>query len=59
MVKRVAVEIGQRLGVNVEIVNGLQEGDQVVVSGLQKVRDGIEVEILPPPGGLRQPLFLK
>ncbi len=50
VVKRVAVEIGQRLGVNVEIVNGLQEGDQVVVSGLQKVRDGIEVEILPPPG---------
>ena len=50
VVKRVMVDVGQRLGAHVEIVNGLDEGDQVVVSGLQKVRDGIEVEILPPAG---------
>lgn len=50
VVKRVMVEIGQRMGANVEIISGLNEGDQVVVSGLQKVRDGTEVEILPPPG---------
>lgn len=47
VVQRVMVEIGQRVGTNVEIVHGLNEGDQVVVSGLQKVRDGIEVDILP------------
>ncbi len=47
VVQRVMVEVGQRVGTNVEIVHGLTEGDQVVVSGLQKVRDGIEVDILP------------
>lgn len=50
VVKRVMVQIGQRMGAHVEIVSGLTEGDSVVVSGLQKVRDGIEVEVLPPPG---------
>ena len=50
VVRRVMVQIGQRLGAHVEIVNGLNEGDRVVVAGLQKVRDGIEVEVLPPPG---------
>lgn len=50
LVKRVMVDIGQRMGAHVEIISGLDEGDQVVVSGLQKVRDGIEVEILPPAG---------
>ena len=47
-VERVQVQIGQRRGGNIEIVNGLQEGDQVVVAGLQKVIDGSPVEILPP-----------
>jgi len=50
VVKRVMVQLGQRLGAHVEIVSGLNEGDEVVVSGLQKVRDGTEVEILPSPG---------
>lgn len=50
VVKRVMVEIGQRMDAHVEVVSGLTEGDQVIVSGLQKVRDGIEVEILPSPG---------
>ena len=50
VVQRVMVQVGQRTGAHVEIVQGLNEGDQVVVSGLQKVRDGIEVEILTPPG---------
>lgn len=49
VVKRIMVEIGQRMGAHVEIVSGLNEGDDVVVSGLQKVRDGTEVEVLPPP----------
>ncbi len=48
MVKRVAVQLGQRLGANVEITSGLAEGDQVIVSGLQKVRDGTRVEIVRP-----------
>lgn len=45
--KRVTVKVGQRRGGIVEIQNGLKAGDQVVVSGLQKIRDGDAVEILP------------
>lgn len=48
VVRRVMVEVGQRMNGAVEITAGLTEGDNVVVSGLQKVRDGTEVEILPP-----------
>ncbi len=50
VVKRVMVQIGQRAGAQVEIVSGLNEGDSVVVSGLQKVRDGVQVEVLAPTG---------
>lgn len=50
VVQRVMVQIGQRSGPQVEIVDGLNEGDRVIVSGLQKVRDGMEVEILTSPG---------
>lgn len=46
-VKRIAVGVGQRRAGKVEILNGLQEGDQVVVSGLQKVSDGVAVQVLP------------
>lgn len=48
-VRRVVVEIGQRRAGQVEIVRGLQEGDQVVVAGLQKVSDGVAVRILAAP----------
>ncbi len=50
-VKRVLVEIGQRRAGQVEILGGLQQGDQVVVAGLQKVADGTPVRILPAPSG--------
>ena len=50
VVQRVMVQIGQRTGTQVEVVSGLSEGDDVVVSGLQKVRDGIEVEVLTSAG---------
>lgn len=43
---RVAVTIGQRRAGLVEVLTGLNEGDQVVVSGLQKIVDGAEVDIL-------------
>ncbi|RTZ39973.1 efflux RND transporter periplasmic adaptor subunit [Candidimonas sp. SYP-B2681] len=46
-VKRLAVGVGQRREGKVEITSGVQEGDKIVVSGLQKVADGVAVEILP------------
>lgn len=45
-VTQVGVMLGQRQPGRVEIVHGLQEGDRVLVSGLQKVSDGSRVHIL-------------
>jgi len=52
-VQRLEVQIGQRRDGWVEILSGLEPGAQVVVSGLQKVRDGARVnasiaDIAPP-----------
>ena len=47
--RRVAVAVGQRHEGTVEILSGLQPGDQVMVSGLQKLNDGVAVEVLTPP----------
>lgn len=46
-VQRVAVSVGLRRDAMVEILQGLDVGDQVVVSGLQKVKDGTLVHVLP------------
>ena len=48
VVKRIVVGVGMRRAGSVEITSGLQEGDQIVVSGLQKVSDGTPVQVLPP-----------
>lgn len=45
-VTRVAVALGQRQQGRVEIIDGLEAGDQVLVSGLQKVSDGSRIHIL-------------
>lgn len=46
--RRVVVTVGQRHNGEVEILDGLLVGEQVVVSGLQKVRDGAAVKVLTP-----------
>ncbi len=43
VVSEVAVRIGQRRGGQVEIVEGLNDGDQIVTAGLQKIQDGTRV----------------
>lgn len=45
-VARVGVMLGQRQEGKVEILHGLQEGDRILVSGLQKVSDGTLIHIL-------------
>lgn len=42
--QRVSVTLGQRRGAMVEIVEGLQEGDEVVTAGQLKLRDGVPVK---------------
>ncbi len=46
-VERRAVKLGEIVGDMTAIPDGLQEGEQVVTSGLQKIRQGSEVR-LPP-----------
>lgn len=47
---RVGVMLGLRRAGKVEIVSGLEAGDRVLVSGLQKVFDGARVRVLEPAG---------
>jgi membrane fusion protein (multidrug efflux system) len=42
------VETGQRNSAQVEILRGLQPGDEIITSGIQSVRDGQSVNVLPP-----------
>ena len=42
--QRVMVKIGQRRGAQVEVVDGLAAGDEVVTAGQLKLRDGVTVK---------------
>ena len=44
-VKYQLVELGKRLGEKYEIINGLNEGDQVVVEGQARLKDGVAVTL--------------
>jgi RND family efflux transporter MFP subunit len=43
----VTATVGEQVGNSVAILSGLKPGDQVVVEGIQKVRDGVLVNPLP------------
>jgi membrane fusion protein (multidrug efflux system) len=45
--QRVKVKIGQRRGATVEIAEGLKAGDEVVIAGQLKLRDGVPVKAVP------------
>lgn len=47
MVVRKNVTLGQRDGINWVVESGLQEGDRVIVNGIQKVRPGMPVSPSP------------
>ena len=40
------VEIGQRLGDAYELLSGVENGDEVVISGQSRLADGIEVNVI-------------
>ena len=40
------VELGQRVGSSYEIISGVEDGDEVVVSGQAKLANGMEVRVL-------------
>ena len=49
--RRVPVKIGVRRAAQVEIVQGVAAGDQVVTAGMRLSRDGQPVRVLPSGGG--------
>ena len=44
MVKKTEIEIGIRNKGNLEVLSGINEGDQVVAEGLTKIRPGMKVK---------------
>ena len=51
MVERRYVTLGGQTGTEFVVQDGLQEGESVIVEGLQRVRPGVPVEALPASGG--------
>ncbi|HEY8385023.1 MAG TPA: efflux RND transporter periplasmic adaptor subunit [Porticoccaceae bacterium] len=50
VVTRRPVEIGQREGGLVEVVNGLSPEEKIIIEGSQKVRDGVSVQLASDNG---------
>lgn len=44
------IKLGLRRPGQVEILEGLKDGDLIVIDGQLKIRDGAPVAVLPPPG---------
>lgn len=53
------VTVGERVGSNWVITDGLNPGDKVVVEGLQKAKDGVVVDPVPYLAGTNQPAGLQ
>ena len=47
------LKTGPNIGTDVVVLSGLQEGDKVIVDGIQKVRPGqvVQETVLPPRNG--------
>ena len=48
-VTQTPVRLGDRRGALVEVIDGLSAGDMVIISGLQRVRDGVSVTLQKEP----------
>jgi multidrug efflux pump subunit AcrA (membrane-fusion protein) len=42
-VSKVSVEVGSLMGDRIEILKGLQNGDQIAISGVHHLREGMQV----------------
>ena len=51
VVHRSPVEVGQLLSDGIEIHAGVEPGDMVVIAGVSRIYDGLEVRVPPKPGG--------
>ncbi len=53
--KRAAVELGEGFGADIEVLSGLEGGEQVATAGRYRLHDGAEVEVKPPASGEKTP----
>jgi multidrug efflux pump subunit AcrA (membrane-fusion protein) len=53
--KQKPVQLGEIIGNDYVVQGGLQPGEQLIVSGLQKIRDGAPVMPAPPAGAAPEP----
>ena len=53
--KQKPVQLGEIIGNDYVVQGGLQPGEQLIVSGLQKIRDGAPVMPVPPAGAAPEP----
>src|SRR5687768_9209024 len=53
--KQKPVQLGEIVGNEYVVQGGLQPGEQLIVSGLQKIRDGAPVMAAPPAGAAPEP----
>ncbi|QCR21773.1 efflux RND transporter periplasmic adaptor subunit [Pontibacter sp. SGAir0037] len=49
------VQLGTRFGASIVVREGLKEGDQIVVEGMQRLRQGAKVQVGGPQGAPAQP----
>ena len=49
MIKKIEIETGVRNAGNLEVLNGVNEGDKVIAEGLTKVRPGMKVKPINNP----------
>jgi membrane fusion protein (multidrug efflux system) len=45
------VQIGQTIGANIIIKSGIEEGDKIVVDGIQAIHEGSEINASAKPAG--------
>ncbi len=50
------IQVGQTQGASYVVANGLEEGDQVITDGIQRVRPGMVVDPGPPPDAAPEPV---
>ncbi len=53
-ISRKSVRVGEDVGGSTEVLDGLVEGDSVIVSGTSQLREGAKANIVPPIGDARR-----
>ena len=46
LIKKIEIETGIRNKGNLEVLSGINEGDQIIAEGLTKVRPGMKVKLI-------------